>query len=671
MNRFVRLAIVAGFGLALPALGEQPPAALSVQSLFSNPTFSSPTLSDDGQTLAVIHSRGDVQVIATRPIAGGALTPVARVPDPDTRLNWLEWANSTRLLMSAHARNPDGVGMRSRVTRLFGVDANGENFGWLGKRWPYYGQMRIQAFYQDDVVHWTPDDPDYLLIQVASPYQGEWPRVMKMNVNTGHLRSAYPPKVGVREWFADKNGVVRAGVAYKEDKFYELWTRIEPEGTFELTIRHDAFVHDEEFLGFHAEDASKIYVHRALDGRTAVYEYDLRAKRLGALVFSHPEVDADDLLRSPAGDWRVIGVRYATDSPQIHFLDAAAERERASLQAALSKEFGQSVQIYPQSRSRDGNRQILHVSSDTQPPTYFVFDRALKQLFPLIDERPDIRREQLSATKRVTYQARDELAIPAYLTLPRGREPTQLPLLVLVHGGPWSRDLIEWDREVQLFASRGFAVLQINFRGSTGFGVKHLEAGYRQWGQKIQDDITDGVKWAIAEGIADADRVGIYGGSFGGYATLAGLTKTPGLYRAGAAYASVTDIELLLSDDQWYSWGVDWHETMVGGERGDKERLRANSPLRNVARVRVPVLLGHGVDDQRVHVRQSQRMAKALRDAGKDVQYLEFPDEIHGFVLEANRIRWYAALIAFFEKNLAPRANAQGAAAEPAPTAAP
>jgi dipeptidyl aminopeptidase/acylaminoacyl peptidase len=224
-----------------------------------------------------------------------------------------------------------------------------------------------------------------------------------------------------------------------------------------------------------------------------------------------------------------------------------------------------------------------------------------------------------------------------------------------VHGGPWTRDWIRWDPEVQLLATRGFAVLQPNFRGSSGLGTRHLEAGYREWGQKIQDDITDGVKWAIAQGIVDPDRVGIYGGSFGGYAALAGAVKTPDLYRATAAYAPVTDIEIMLSDDKWYDFPTEWAEKMVGGGRGDTDRLRAASPLRHPDEFRIPVLLGHGVDDPIVHVRQSQRMAKALRDAGKEVTYLEFPDEVHGFALESNRIRWYEALIAFFEKNLAPR----------------
>lgn len=648
---------------ALAARAERPAAPLTVKQLFSNPRFASPTLSDDGQTVAVVMSQGDLQLILTRPLAGGEMNPVAKLDDPDVRLNWLEWANTKRLLMSVHARNPNGVGMRSRVTRLFGVDSDGKNFGWLGKRWPYLGQLKVQPFYQDQIVHWTPDDPDHVLIEFESPYRDEWLRVMKMNVQTGTLRPFHSPKPMVREWFADTSGNVRAGIAYREDKFYELWTRIDPGADFELTIRKDAFAHDEEFLGFNAEDPAKIYVQRDLDGRTAIYEYDLRAKQLGALVYAHPAVDVQGLFRSPAGDGRVLGIRYTTDSPQLHFLDAAAERERSALHAAFQKEFGRAVQIYPQSYSKDGGRQILHVRSDTQPPTYFVYDRARKQLFPLIDERPDIRREQLSETTRVTYQARDGLSIPAYLTLPRAREPKNLPLVMLIHGGPWSRDLIQWDPEVQLFASRGFAVLQPNFRGSAGLGTRHLEAGYREWGQKIQHDISDGVKWAAQQGIADPDRVGIYGGSFGGYATLAGLALTPELYRAGAAYAPVTDIEFLLRDDQWYQWGYDWHETMVGGESGDQERLRAASPLRNVARIRAPVLLGHGVDDQRVHVRQSQRMAQALEKAGKAHEYLEFPDEIHGFVLEANRIRWYEALVAFFEKNLA---KPEKAAAEPA-----
>jgi dipeptidyl aminopeptidase/acylaminoacyl peptidase len=195
----------------------------------------------------------------------------------------------------------------------------------------------------------------------------------------------------------------------------------------------------------------------------------------------------------------------------------------------------------------------------------------------------------------------------------------------------------------------------MNFRGSDGFGRAHLAAGQREWGQKIQDDITDGVRWAIAEGFVDPARIGIYGGSYGGYAALIGATKTPDLYRAAAAYAPVTDLELMIDDRASYRGFIPWAEPLVGGERGDSDRLREHSPLRLAERAGVPVLLGHGDEDDTVDVHHSRKMAAALRKAGKPVEYLEFEHEGHGFLLEANRIRWYEALVAFFEKNLAPR----------------
>ncbi len=661
-----RPSFAAGILLACAGASAQPaPPPLSVRALFANPTFESPQLSPDGQTLAVIYNKGDVGLVLTRPVSGGPATPLAKIDDPEIRLQWLGWANDERLLLSGEARMHDAVGVRARRTNLYGVNRDGSGFRWLGKRWPRFGDYQTTVQFEDDIAHWTPDDPDYVLINFNSPYRGEWPKVMKLNVVSGALRPFSSPKPTVQHWFVDQKGHVRAGAAYPTGKQYELWARVSPEDELELVIRNEAAQEGPTFVGFHA-DPAKIYVWGSHEKRDAVYEFDLRKKQVGALVFSHPEVDADALLFSSGGDSRVVGFRYTTDSPQIQFIDAAAEREHTALGRALAKEFGQAVQIYPAGASQDGNREILHVSSDTQPPTYFLYDRAAKQLAPLIDERSDVKRERLSETRRVTYQARDGLAIPAFLTLPRGREPKSLPLIVLPHGGPRARDWIHWDPEVQLFASHGFAVLQMNFRGSTGYGDAFEEAGYRQWGQKIQDDITDGAKWAIAEGIADPDRIGIHGGSFGGYSSLAGAVKTPSLYRAAAAYAAVTDIELTLSEDKWYEHAYDYAETMVGGERGDKERLRAASPLRHAAEIQIPVLLGHGTDDPIVHVRQSQRMAKALRAAGKNVEYLEFPDEVHGFLLEANRIRWYEALIAFFEKNLAPREKAAGVAA-PAP----
>lgn len=556
--------------------------------------------------------------------------------------------------------------MRSRTTRLFGVNRDGSDFDWLGKRWPLFGQLQLPITYQDQVIHWTPDDPDGVLLEIREPYD-ECAKVVRMDVRTGKYRVVQGGRDRVRAWYADAAGRVRAGEEATKSNSYRLHARIEEKDPLQLVLEHPIFGESGPvFAGFHSADPAKIYVAAPHEGRDAIFEFDLRTKQIGALVFAHPEVDVDGLYVDPGPERRVVGARYVVDRPAVHFFDPAAQREHEALGRAFQREFDTPVVHELVSVSGDGTRQIFSVSSDVQPPSYYLFDRATRSLAHILDQRPKLRPELFAPIQRFTIRARDGLAIPAYLTLPRGVAPENLPAIIDVHGGPWARDLIEWNPEVQLLANRGFAVLQLNFRGSSGFGRAHLEAGYREWGQKIQDDISDGVAWLIARGFADPDRIGITGGSYGGYATLVGLTKTPELYRAGAAYASVTDIEHMLAGDKWYEWGYEWHETMVGGGAGDKARLRASSPLSHAANVRAPVLLGHGVDDERVHVRQSQRMAKALRDAGKDVTYLEFPDEIHGFLLEANRIRWYEALIAFFEKHLAPRAQtARGAPAAP------
>jgi dipeptidyl aminopeptidase/acylaminoacyl peptidase len=645
--------------ISATALAEVP-RKIPVSEIFANPALSAPELSDDGKTFAYIYSKGDLQVIFSRPVSGKDPVALAKIDDPETRLAWLEWANSDRLFISGQARNLAAIGVRPRTTRLFGVDRDGKNFGWLGRKWDLYGQLQLPVAYQDQIVHWTPDDPETVLIEYWAPYD-ESPSVRRMNVNTGRLSMAQPRQHDIRSWYADRTGAIRAGEAAEKDG-YQLWMRTGAEDELVKVIDRPAFGPDQlRFAGFHP-DPARLYVIDVHEGRDAIFEFDVATAKRGALVFAHPEVDVDGIQHDPGPDRRVVGARYTLDRPEIHFFDPAAEAEHNALGRALEKEAGVPVSHEAVSASADGMQQILEVASEIQPPVYYFYDRGRRQLTHLLDQRPEIKPGEMAQTRRVTYAARDGLRIPAYLTLPVGREPRNLPAIALVHGGPWSRDLIQWDPEVQLLANRGFAVLQMNFRGSTGFGDAHLTAGYREWGQKIQDDITDGVKWLIAEGIADPDRIGITGGSYGGYATLVGLVKTPDLYRAGAAYASVTDIEFLISDDRYYDWGVDWHETMVGGGRKDRARLRESSPLRRAAEIRVPVLLGHGEDDQRVHVRQSQRMAEALRSAGKQVEYLEFPDEVHGFLLEANRVRWYERLVTFFEENLAPRAPARAAA---------
>ena len=656
--RVPRLLCVSLLAVAPCAATADLPRRIPVEELFSNPVIDSPVISPDGSTMAYLQSQGDLLVVLSRPVGGGQPKPLGKFENPAVRPHWLLWANDRRLLISAQARSQTSVHVAGRDTRLFGVDVDGRNMAWLGRDWPVFGQLSLPIAEQDRIVHLTPGDPGAVLLSYRPPYESS-PSVMRMDVATGRVKRVQDAKAGVHAWHADAAGVIRAGEGAVANH-YQLWARATAESDFELVIDFEQFAEDgPHFAGFHA-DPGKFYVYAPHEDRMAIFEFDLISRQVGRLAFAHPVVDVDGIERDAGPGERAIGVSFVVDRPSIHFFEESDEREHLALGDALQSEFGFPVSHRVVSETADGNRRVLSVSSERQPPVYYLHDRRTRQLVRLVEQHPAVRPADLATTRRVDYVARDGLAIPAYLTLPTGIEPKRLPTIALVHGGPWSRDVIDRDPEVQLLANRGYAVLQMNFRGSSGFGRAHLQAGYREWGRKIQDDITDGVEWLIEQGIADRDRVGIVGSSYGGYAALVGLVKTPELYRAAVAYAPVTDIELLISDDRWYDWDYQWHETMIGGERGDKSRLQESSPLRRVAEIRVPVLIGHGTDDQRVHVRQSQRMAAALKAAGKDYEYLEFPDEIHGFLVEANRIRWYGALIGFLDRNLAPRPAAAG-----------
>jgi dipeptidyl aminopeptidase/acylaminoacyl peptidase len=260
----------------------------------------------------------------------------------------------------------------------------------------------------------------------------------------------------------------------------------------------------------------------------------------------------------------------------------------------------------------------------------------------------------MAPMRPIRYESRDGLTIPGYLTLPAGAEPHGLPLVVHPHGGPWARDGWGFDPEVQFLASRGFAVLQMNFRSSAGFGREFLEAGFGQWGLTMQDDITDGVRWAIEQGIAAPDRVAIFGGSYGGYATLSGLTKTPELYACGISYVGVSNLFTWIEaiPPYWKPY-LEMIYEMVGHPEQDEDRLRSTSPFFNAERIRAPLFVAQGANDPRVRKQESDQIVAALRERGIDVEYLVKENEGHGFQNEENRFDFYRALERFLRRHLA------------------
>lgn len=364
------------------------PARIPVEALFANPAYSRVDLSGDGTKLAYLHSQGDLVVVFARPVAGTDAIPLAKFDNPETRPNRLVWANDHRILISAHARNPNAVGMRSRYTRVFGVDSDGKNFDWLGRDWPIHGWRALQSRSQDALVHLTPEDPQTILLEYWSNIEDS-PQVMRMDVDTGKLSIAEKRQHDIYDWYADRDGVVRAGVS-THGETYKLWARAEASQPFKLVVERDKYEWGGlRFAGFH-RDPGTLYVADLKDDRLALFEFDLAKRSIGRLVDSNAEVDVEDI--EVVGPRReAAGVSYTDDRRRVRYFDERTRAEFGQLCATLESELGRTLDVDTVSASVDGSRQVISVSSDLQPPVYYFYDRRYRRTLPLFAEHPTCR----------------------------------------------------------------------------------------------------------------------------------------------------------------------------------------------------------------------------------------------------------------------------------------
>jgi dipeptidyl aminopeptidase/acylaminoacyl peptidase len=404
---------------------------------------------------------------------------------------------------------------------------------------------------------------------------------------------------------------------------------------------------------FFTFDNQKLYVASNLGrDKTAIYLYDVGAGRLLDLVFEHPEVDVSGLLRSKARQ-AITGVAFTTDKPHYRFFDP----ERRQLQEALEARLpGRRVAVT--GMSRDERRVIVRTFSDKSLGACYLYEPSSGRLEKLAELSPWLNEAEMADVQPIRFTSRDGLTIHGYLTLPKGVPPVNLPIVVNPHGGPWARDVWGFDPETQFLANRGVGVLQINFRGSTGYGKSFWEAGFKQWGGKMQDDISDGVQWLIRQGIADPKRIGIYGASYGGYATLAGLAFTPDLYACGIDYVGVSNLFTLLETlPPYWELGRRMMYEMVGDPVKDEALLRQVSPVFHAARIQAPLLVAQGANDPRVKKAESDQIVQALRQRGVDVEYIVKENEGHGFRNEENRFDFYRRMEGFLARHLGSRAE--------------
>ncbi len=477
----------------------------------------------------------------------------------------------------------------------------------------------------------------------------------RLNVVTGEMTMLAENPGNITGWMTDHDGKLRLafvsdGVnqtilyrAKEEEPFTPVMTT-----SFRETLAPALFTFDNQM----------VYALSNLGrDKSALVIFDIANGKEQEVVFETQEADVEEVNYSPK-DKKLLWATWTTDKNKHHYFDPEAEEVMTSLRKKLA---GYEVNLAGYNRNED--KLIFRTYNDRSRGAYYFYDRNTKELTHLTDLAPWLKEEDLAEMKPVSYTSRDSLTIHGYLTLPKGVKAEKLPVVVNPHGGPWARDYWGFNPEVQFLANNGYAVLQMNFRGSTGYGKAFWEASFKQWGRTMQDDISDGVQWLIGQGIADPERIAIYGGSYGGYATLSGLTKTPELYAAGVDYVGVSNLFTFVKTIPPY-WKpmLDMLYEMVGNPVTDSLMLAEASPVFHAGKIVAPLFVAQGANDPRVNKAESDQMVEALRARGVDVEYLVKDNEGHGFRNEENRFDFYRAMIAFLDKHLKP-APAEGAAA--------
>ena len=469
--------------------------------------------------------------------------------------------------------------------------------------------------------------------------------VYRIDVQTGDMAMVARNPGNVSQWMTDFDGTVRLGVT-TDGVNTSILTRDTEDDPWRLVATYD-FMESVTPLQFSFDGTSAIVSSNVGRDKAAIYTYDLATGEPGDLIFEHPDVDVARVLSSRRR--RVLtGVAFEVDRPERVFFDD----QRAKLQAFVDERLPDTINDLV-SHTRDETRYVVRTWNERTRGAYHLVDTAAQTLTHLFDVSPWLCGAAMAPVTPVRIPARDGLSLPGYLTLPAGASQGARPLVVNPHGGPWARDGWGFNPEVQMLANRGFAVLQVNFRGSTGYGRAFVEASFGQWGLAMQDDVTDAVRWAIEQGVADPERVGIYGGSYGGYAALSGLTKTPDLYACGVSYVGVSNLFTWMAaiPPYWKPY-LEMMHRMVGHPARDEDRMRDTSPLFHADRIAVPLFVAQGANDPRVRKEESDQIVEALRARGVQVEYMVKENEGHGFQNEENQMAFYRAMAAFFQQHM-------------------
>ncbi len=656
MNHLLRLLITSAVAAAvlvasclpMQARGQTQPATPKVEDFFRHAKFSNATLSPNGQFLAAlapVNGRLNLVVVDLK-----AKTSVAVTAFRNNDVTNARWVNNKRLVYSTIDLKA-GLG-EQRGGGFYAIDRDGQAPREITPSFSKLIESGIRVLRYTTMLSRVADDSDELFV-VTNERSSKFTDVYRLNTRSGIKQLlTFDGPGGVSQWVVDRDGVPRAAVQVEKEEIHRLWVRPTATSPWKM-VRESSLKEGDGVAPLAFDWSGNLYVSaRDKDeDKAAIYKLVLATGALGEMVASDPYYDITDGLIFDTVQKKLVGVTVNGDKPTFIWLDQQWGRWHGMLEATLPN------RINRLSRTTDSSSLLVVSGSDTVAAEYFLFDPVNRKLEEVGASQPWINAASLGERVFMRYESRDGTRIPAYVTYPPRLERSKLPLVLFVHGGPWVRgEEWQYDPMAQFLATRGYAVLQANFRGTTGNGWRHYRSSWKQWGLTMQDDLTDGVRHLIRQGVVDPKRVCIMGASYGGYATMMGLVKEPDLFKCGINYVGVTDPMLLhtvtwsdISDSDWTKYRL---ADMLGDPNSDKALLDRVSPLQRAAEIKAPLLMAYGGEDLRVPLVHGERMKAALEAKGVPVEWVVYREEGHGWLKEENQYDFAHRIENFLAKNI-------------------
>lgn len=610
------------------------PDPVPVESYSALPFLHSPTLSPDGKKIAVLVTRGNNKLIGIIDLSAPSGSDLKYYSIGKNKINWFHWAGNKQLLMSFGSARDLGFLVYS-TNALNRLDLETSDLIALNTESQF---VKDQIIFQDPIGRYI----------IAYQYRRGKPFAVRINLRDASEVVIQKPRHQIDQWLTDSTGNIRAGINYSE-KRWRLYYRDNPDGKLTKieNRRYDSFedgvVEDLHFL---PETGQAIILTNGKNGRFGAYKYTIREDAIGDAIYEHPTADVTRLIMD--SNKKLLGVEFDAEKPEQKWLVPELE----NLYQRINRIF---ISKHNRILGTSNDRQVVLFwsGSGSDPGSYYIYYPQLKKIEQVLIPYDKIDPQDMAPMEHIEYRSRDGHLIPAYLTKPKGSKNKSLPTIIMPHGGPFARTSWAFDPWAQLMANRGYAVLQPNFRGSTGYGRDYVEKGYNQWGTGMIDDIDDGLDWMIAQGIADKNRVCIMGASYGGYAALWSAIRQPKKYKCAISLNGVTDVRAMLKYDRKQfaarRYARKWEEKVAGEEKRD---LEAISPVQQAARMRIPVLVAQGEKDNNVPRKQADDFIEALNKVGFDkFEKIYFPDSGHDFVNSEDSTNFLKKSLLFLAKH--------------------